>query len=199
MKLNQINLKQFMSLTIIGTTLAFTTSCAKDLGGSTYVDSANAGVVLEGTVVSARPVKIKSSDKLGGAGSNGLGMLGGGAMGGIAGNSLGKGTGNAAATVGGAILGAVIGNVIEDQLGQSEGVEYIVKVSDDNMSTGDSSDENVSISTGNSIKNKITNNTKIKAKTKMVSVVQGKDQIFSPGQKVYVIYSDDRPRLAPAI
>jgi outer membrane lipoprotein SlyB len=194
-----INAKKILSLTIIGATLVLTTSCAKDLSGSTYVDSANAGVVLEGTVVSARPVKIKASDKLGGSGSNGLGMLGGGAMGGVAGNSFGKGTGNAAATVGGAILGAVLGNVIEDQLGQSDGYEYIVKVSEDNISNADNSDDNVSISTGNGIKNKITNNTKIKAKTKMISVVQGKDQIFSPGQKVYVIYSDDRPRLAPAI
>ena len=113
----------FLSLSIL------LSACSRDMSSSTYVDSAASGVVLEGTVVSARPVKVKSADKLQ---NNGLGLLGGGVAGGVAGAQFGQGRGNAAATVGGVLAGAVLGSMLESELGQSDGMEYIVKINNDN-------------------------------------------------------------------
>jgi outer membrane lipoprotein SlyB len=190
------NFSKLLTITMTIGALSLTTACARDMSGRTYVDNATTGIVLEGVVVSARQVTVKSSDKAGE--SMGVGTLGGAAMGGIGGNTLGKGSGNAAATVGGVLIGGLIGHLLEDQLGQSQAMEYIVKVDEDNLDAA-GGDKLVTVNRGNTIKDKVVSNSNIKTKTKLISVVQGLDQVFSTGQKVYVIYNDNRPRLAPAL
>jgi len=175
--------------------LALLTSCAKELGSSTYTEGATAGVALEGVVVSARPIQIKANDKLS---ENTGGMIAGGAAGAALGNSVGGGTGRTITTVGGALAGALIGSAIQSKLGNSEGMEYVVKVSKGNMSNS-SNGENHNLNVNNSsVAGKIKSSMKTNTKTELISVIQGKDIIFSPGQRVYVIYSDDRPRIVAA-
>ena len=171
--------------------------CARQMGANNYTSSSAGGVVLEGTIVSARAVTVKDTDKLQ---DNAMGGLAGGAVGGIGAHSVGKGTGNAAATVGGAIAGAVIGAMIQDELGTSDGMEYIVK-----LAKNDDSEEkatrttDVNISRGNKVEDKIKNNIKTKGtSSRLISVIQGKDVIYTPGQHVYIVYSDDRPRITAA-
>ncbi len=191
-------MKTFKNLPILALTLALVlTSCAKQIGGSTYVSSASTGIVYEGMIISARPVTIKDSDKLGE--KPGVGMLGGGVLGGIGGSNIGKGKGSSAAAVGGALAGAVVGAMIEDQLNTQQGMEYIVRLSEDSLSDSDNeTHENVSVG-GKTISQKIQGSTKMGLKSRTISVVQGmQDGTFSTGTKVFVIYNDDRPRIVPA-
>ena len=168
--------------------------CARQMGANTYTSGSAGGVVLEGTIVSARAVTIKDADKLQ---DNALGGLAGGALGGVGASSVGKGSGSAAATVGGAIVGAVAGALIQDELGTSQGMEYIVKLAkgseapDKNVTIHHVKDTTVQDKMRNSIK---TQNTS----SNLISVVQGKDVIYTPGQHVYIIYADDRPRITAA-
>lgn len=167
-----------------------TTSCSRNMSSTTYTDSASGGVVLEGTIVSARAVTIKASDKLEG---NGAGILAGGVAGGVAGNSIGGGRGRTAATVGGALAGAVLGAVIQDQLATDEGMEYVVQINKGNSSSY--TNKKKEIRENNKKASDVAIETDLKSE--MISVVQDDDIIFTTGQKVFVIYSDDRPRLAP--
>jgi outer membrane lipoprotein SlyB len=169
-------------------------ACQRDLGSTVYTEQNTVGVVLDGVVVSARQVTVKTKDKLQ---DNTTGGLIGGVAGGLGGNNLGKGKGNTAATVGGALLGAALGAVIENELGTQKAMEYIVKVEGDNDDTiSRSTDINIG---GNSVAQRLKNNVQTtKIKTKTISVVQGMEEVFAPGQKVYVIYNDDnRARLTP--
>lgn len=171
--------------------------CARNMNSTTYTSSSAGGVVLEGTIVSARAVTIKDTDKLQ---DNALGGLGGAAVGGVAGNSVGGGKGRTAATVGGALAGAVAGALIQDQLSTSEGMEYIVKLDKGN----DAPNPNEKTATihhvrESTVEDKMRNQIKTEGtKSSLISVVQGKDVIYTPGQHVYVVYSDDRPRITGA-
>ena len=177
-------------------TLALT-GCARDMKSSTYVSSDTVGTVVEGVVVSARPVTIKDTDKLQ---DNALGGIAGGVAGGAVGNTIGGGSGKTVATVGGAIAGAVIGSMIQQELGSSEGMEYVVKVSKENMASAPANTEtnNVTINQ-NKVGDKLKNSIQTNMKSELISVVQGNDTVFSVGQKVFVIYNDGRARLTPAM
>lgn len=164
-------------------------ACARDMSSATYTSGASGGVAVEGVIVSAREVTVKDNDQLQ---NNSAGILAGGVAGGVAGNSVGKGHGNAAATVGGALAGAVLGALIQDQLGTGQGMEYIVKVSKSNL-------DDTSVAKSDRKYNKDKKASKVDVdtnlKTELVTVVQGRDQVFAVNQPVYVVYSDDRPRV----
>ena len=164
------------------------------MSSNEYVSANAVGVVLEGEVVSARQVTIREKDNLQ---ENQTGMLAGGVVGGVGANNIGKGRGRTAATVGGALLGAALGAVLEDQLSQQQGMEYIVNVYADETERNIQT-RNYNVNSG-SVAQTLKGNIQTGSyKTKLISVVQGIDQIFTPGQKVYVIYNDDnRARLAP--
>lgn len=172
-------------------------SCSRDLGANNVVSTDEAGIVTQGTILSSRLVNVKESDNLG---KNGAGIIGGGVIGGIAGSGIGGGTGRGLATAGGAIAGAALGSVIQDQLSSSTGYEYIVKLADSkDKRYADYREEKEFTLNRDNIKNKLkkTINTP-DTETNLISVVQGTDIIFAPGQQVYVIYSNDRIRLVPA-
>lgn len=175
----------------------FLAACAREMSSDVYTSGSESGKVLEGKIVSARPITIKEADRLQ---NNSTGVLGGGLAGGLAGSSAGGGSGKTLAAIGGAIVGATAGAVMQDKLGTSKGMEYVVRIDKKylkdvyerktlnrrmyGVSTAEE-DLNQSISVADT-------------KTDLISVVQGMDITFQAGQRVLIIYHNDRPRLAPA-
>ena len=91
------------------------------------------------------------------------------------------------AVVGGALAGAALGGVMQDKLSQKAGYEYIIKV--------DTSKLKSKYYEGNTaMRNAISAATT----SGVVTIVQGTDTMLKTGQKVYVIFSDDRTRVIPA-
>lgn len=168
--------------------------CARDMNANTYTSDAAVGKVLEGTVLTATPVTIKNSDKLQ---DNTMGMLGGGVVGGLAGSGVGKGTGQSLAIAGGALAGAALGSVIQDKLGTNKGMQYVVRIDSKYVdhSRGPKVTRNVKFGDG-SVDQDIKDSIAVQdTKTDLLSVVQGNDVIFQPGQRVLIVYNNDRPRL----
>ena len=178
MKTSAIRYLSFaLSLTVLS-------GCARDLSTNVYTSQSTLSLTLEGTVLSARPITVKESEKLG---DNVGGMLLGGAAGGIAGSAISGGRGAALATIGGAVAGATIGAFAQDQLGQKAGYEYVVKV--------DPSKIKSAYYEGNAAMRSA-----ISAATTsgVITVVQGANEVVQKGQSVYVIFSDNRTRVIPA-
>ncbi len=186
-----------LTLPVILSSLVLT-GCARNMGSDVYTSTASAGKVLEGKVISARPVTIKETDKLA---NNQVGGLGGGLAGAVAGSAIGAGKGQIAATIGGAILGAVAGAVAEDALSKSEGMEYVVRIDPKYVSKAPTSTKTTKVSIGRaSIDDDIKQSISVaNTKSDLISVVQGRDVVFQAGQRVLIIYNNDRPRLTSAI
>jgi outer membrane lipoprotein SlyB len=86
-------------------------------GGSTQ----RASQVERGTVLQVRPVRIED-------GKSSLGTLVGAGAGGVAGSAIGGGMrANVLGAIGGAVVGGLLGNVVDDQLSNSNGFEYIIQ------------------------------------------------------------------------
>lgn len=183
-------------LSTIAISALMLSACAREMSSDVYTSSSASGKVLEGTVVSARQVTIKDSDKLE---NNSAGILGGGVVGGIAGASAGKGTGKGLAAAGGALAGAAIGALVQDKLGTSKGMEYVVRIDKKYISSIPSSTTKKQISYGSgSAEQDVNNSISVQdTKTDLISVVQGGDTPFQSGQRVMIVYSNDRPRLIP--
>ena len=159
--------------------------CGRDLSNDMYVSSATTSFTLEGNIVSVRPVIIKESDKLG---DNTTGMLAGGAMGAALGSTMGGGSGKAATLVGGAIAGGVLGAFAEQALSKNAGMEYIVKV--------DISKIKDTYYEGNAALRNIIAAARVN--NGLLTIVQSAANPMANGQKVYVIFSDNRTRVIPA-
>ncbi len=184
-------------LITISTVLMFLSACATDMNSTTYTAGAPVGKVLEGIVVSARPVTIKENAKLQ---DNTLGMVGGGLIGGIGGSMLGGGNGRLAATAGGALAGAALGTLTQSQLGKQQGMEYVVRLDPKYVNSAPRQVQEKKVTFGDgSVDDEIKHSISVAdTRTDLLSVVQGNDVVFQPGQKVLIIYNNDRPRLAPA-
>lgn len=104
------------------TTLLATSACAAHSSQSNYSfsDIGRASTTIEGVILKSRIVEITGENR-------GNGSLAGGALGAVAGSGVGGGTGNGLATVGLAIVGAIAGHIAEQQLANSQGVEYTIK------------------------------------------------------------------------
>lgn len=182
-----------MTAAFLATTLLIA-GCSRNLDSNTYTSSSTVGKVVYGTVVSARQVTVKENDKLE---QNTMGGLAGGVAGGVAGSAIGGGTGRSLATVGGAIGGAVLGAMIQDQLGTSTGTEYIVQLDAAQRTTTSTSKRNYKFG---SDKPSADINQSIQLgeqEAQAISVVQQDQQPIAVGQRVMVVYSDDRPRVVP--
>lgn len=187
--------KKVVSAAVIGCFVL--TGCARNMGAAVYTSSSAVGKVLEGTVLSAQAITIKDNDKLQ---DNGMGMLAGGATGAIAGSAIGKGKGSTLGAVGVGIAGAALGAFIQDKLSTQQGMQYVVRIDKKYVRQHNVDVKRKEISVGtksidDSIKDSIDMET---TTTDLISVVQGNDVIFSAGQRVLIIYNNDRPRLAPA-
>ena len=77
--------------------------------------------VLDGTVLSVRPITIDGSQ-------SGVGAGAGAITGGIVGSTVGGGTGAAIATVLGAVVGGVAGNAVERGSTKQNGVEILIQL-----------------------------------------------------------------------
>lgn len=174
------------------------TSCARQMDADTYSSSNTVGKVLKGTILSTRPVTIKDNDRLT---DNATGILAGGAAGAAGGSTIGKGNGNTAAIVGGAIAGAVIGALVEDQLSTQSGTEYIVQLDPTAIPAAPDNKRRKSISVrgDKAIDADIKESINVaETSTDAISVIQTDDVPLAPGQRVLIIYHDDRPRLVAA-
>jgi outer membrane lipoprotein SlyB len=173
--------------------------CARDLNSNTYTAGATSGKVLEGKIISMRPVTIKESARPGESG--GLGGLAGAGAGAAAGNAFGSGSGNTGAIVGGVIAGAIAGALIEDAMSESEGMEYVVKLDKKHKRSAKSKTRKTVQHRTNDVEvdDDIEMSIDTESETDMVAVVQAADPQLSVGSKVLVIYSNDRPRLSPYV
>lgn len=156
--------------------------CARDLSSSMYTSSSTLSFTLEGTVVSARPIKLKEHDKLE---DHKTGMAIGALAGGAAGaGAIGGGTGRIGGGIAGALVGGLVGAAVESGLSQAAGMEYIVKV--DTSSIKDTYYE------GNAALRNVIATARVNG---LVTVVQGADNPLVAGQKAFVIFSDNRTRV----
>ena len=174
------------------------TGCARDMSSNTYTAGATSGKVLEGKIISMRPVSIKESSR---PGEGGFGGLAGAGAGAAAGNAFGNGSGNTGAIVGGVIAGAIAGALIEDAINESEGMEYVVKLDKKHKRSAKSKTRKTIQHRTNDVEvdDDIEMSIDTEAETDMVAVVQAADPQLSVGSKVLVIYSNDRPRLSPYV
>lgn len=170
-------------------------ACSRNLDSATYTSGNPVGKVVYGTVLSARQVTVKEADKLQ---DNAMGGLAGGVAGGVAGSAIGGGTGRSLATVGGVILGAVAGAAIQDQLGTTEGTEYIVQLDSSQKTVNKTIKKDYRIGSTNSVDADINNAIQLSdTESNAIAVVQQDQVVIAPGTRVAVIYSDDRPRITP--
>ena len=173
--------------------LALISGCSRNLSSDNYTSGATSGKVLQGTIISARAVTIKEHDKLQ---DNTMGGLAGGAAGAVGGSAIGHGNGSLAGAVGGAIVGAVGGALVEDALGTSEGVEYLVKIDSANSQSDDTKHyKAIKAITKGGVNDDINASIDTPMQTNILSVVQKGDPSIGVGSRVYIIYSGDRPRL----
>lgn len=172
-------------------------ACSRNLDGATYTTNNPVGKVTYGTVISARQVTVKDTERMQ---DNALGGLAGGVAGGVAGSGVGGGTGKNLATVGGVIAGAMLGAAIQDELGTSTGTEYIVQL-DSPKATGKTtytSRDRLDINRGKNVANDINDAIVVgDTQAEAIAVVQQDPTPIAVGSRVAIIYSDDRPRLAP--
>ena len=106
------------------------TACQSDINSNQYATSSvgRANAASEFSVLSVRPVSVKSN--------NGLGTIIGSVAGGVAGYSIGSGsTAHNLGAIGGAVLGGVAGNAAQGALSSQGGYEYVVKLSNGQVMT----------------------------------------------------------------
>jgi outer membrane lipoprotein SlyB len=77
--------------------------------------------VLDGVVLSTRPVAVEGSQ-------SGLGAAAGGVVGGVAGSHVGKGSGAIVGGVLGAVAGGVAGNAVERGTTREDAIEILVQL-----------------------------------------------------------------------
>lgn len=117
-------------LSVLALSLALN-ACTADIGANDYyASSANTVTATKAcTVVSLRPVTVKSND-------NNAGTLFGAAAGGVAGSSIGGGdTAHILGAIGGALVGGIAGDAAQAGLSKQTGYEYIVRLDNGSMVT----------------------------------------------------------------
>lgn len=177
-----MRIKNIKSLWVVAAVMLLN-GCARDLSSNIYTSDSTLNLTLEGKVLSSRPVIIRASDKLT---DHKTGLVAGGVTGGVIGSTAGSGSDQAVLIAGGVLVGAVIGSILESQLSQADGIEYIVKVDTSKLKSG--------YYEGSAIMRDA-----ISAATTsgLVTIIQGKDIIFNDGQEVYIIFSPKRTRIIP--
>ena len=84
-------------------------------------DAQQLSTVLDGTVLSVRPVTVDGSQ-------SGVGAVAGGLVGGLAGSTIGGGRGSDVAAVLGAVVGGVVGNTVERNTTQEQALEILIEL-----------------------------------------------------------------------
>jgi outer membrane lipoprotein SlyB len=150
------------------------TGCASNISPDT-VTASNANDVqtaVEGVIVSKRNVTVKED-------SNMVGTLAGAGIGAVAGSAVGGGNMKYITGIAGAVAGGAAGNAIEDKMTTQQGIEYIVKLAqqDSGTTTVQTTGQTTSTTTVSSKS----------SKNRFVTVVQGQgQQVLNVGQKVLI-------------
>lgn len=165
-------------------------ACAPNISPD-VVSASNANEVqtaVEGVIVSKRIVTVKGD-------SNMLGTLAGAGLGALAGSAVGGGNMRYATGLAGALGGGAAGNAIEDKLTTQQGIEYVVKLAQQESGTTTiTSNDTGSITTPAQkaalLKARRNGTTTISSKTaanRYINIVQGQgQQVLQVGQKVLV-------------
>ncbi len=156
--------------------------CARDLSSSVYTSDATLSFTLEGKIIAVREVTIKEGESLA---DNAGGMLAGGALGAAVGST--SSSNRAPAMVGAGIAGAVAGAVVQNALSKSQGYEYIVQVDTSKIKDG--------YYEGNAAIRNVISTARASG---LITVIQSKENPIKEGQKVFVIFSNNRTRVVPA-
>ncbi|MFQ3307073.1 MAG: outer membrane lipoprotein SlyB [Candidatus Midichloriaceae bacterium] len=159
--------------------------CSRDLSDNMYLSDQTLSFTLEGKIVSTRQVVVKENDKFA---DNKTGMAVGALGGAAVGSTMGGGSGKIASIAGMGIVGGLLGTAIEDSLGKSKGIEYIIKV--------DISKIKDSYYEGNAALRNIIAAARVN--NGLITVVQAAQNPIAKGESVYVIFSDNRTRVIPA-
>lgn len=157
-------------------------ACAPNISPD-IVSASNANeaqTAVEGVIVSKRVVTVKGD-------SNMIGTLAGAGLGALAGSAVGGGNMRYATGLAGAVAGGAAGNAIENKLTTQQGIEYVVKLAQQDSGT-------TTITTnGQSTSNTTTKNTSTttigrkSAANRYINIVQGQgQQVLQVGQKVLV-------------
>ena len=123
-------MKKYVSLMALPLMISLN-ACTADIGANDYyASSANRVSATQAcTVVSLRPVTVKSND-------NNAGTLLGAAAGGVAGSAIGgDNTAHILGAIGGAVIGGIAGDATQAQLSKQTGYEYVVRMDNGTMAT----------------------------------------------------------------
>jgi outer membrane lipoprotein SlyB len=180
-----MNKNKFSKIFLCLFVLSFLAGCARDLSNSMYVSDSTTNFTLEGKIISVRPVTIRDSDRLQG---NSTGLATGALVGGVAGSNVGGGSGKVAGAVGGAVLGGLVGAAMQDSLSTSKGLEYTVRV--DVFNIKDTYYEGTA-----ALRNIIA---AARVNSGLLTIVQSEKDPLHKGQKVFIVFSDNRTRVIPA-
>jgi outer membrane lipoprotein SlyB len=118
-------MKKILIVATLSATSLMLSACAPKLGGSDY-STRGVGEIsqtFKGTIVSARPVMLNSSDEKLGAGA-----AIGGISGGLLGSTIGGGKGRLVTGVLGGLAGGAAGHLLEGKMSEQQGMEYQVQL-----------------------------------------------------------------------
>lgn len=168
-------MKKHALTVLMAAVMAFTTTaCTPNISPDvTQASSANEmQTAVEGVIVSKRVVTVK--------GDNMIGTLAGAAVGAIAGSAVGGGSRvPAIAAIGGGLLGGAAGNAIESKMTTQQGIEYVIRLTQQDSDTLTINRQGYNAATTTILRRSAAN--------RYVTVVQGQgSQPLPVGQKVLV-------------
>lgn len=168
------------------------TACAPNISPDVVSasDSNEVQTAVEGVIVSKRVVTVKGD-------SNMVGTLAGAVIGAVAGSAVGGGNMRYVTGTAGAVAGGAAGNAIEDKLTTQQGIEYVVKLAQQEgptttISTNGSNSNTNTNGTNTTGTSKAKNNSQTtisskSAENRYINVIQGQgSQVLQVGQKVLV-------------
>ncbi len=174
-------------LVLILVPLLLVTGCSRNIASNRYTTSSDYSLTLQGKVISVRDVIVSDQKS---AAENDTGLIAGGLAGGLAGSTIGGGNGSIATAIGGAVIGSTIGFFAENSLNNQDALEYVIKL--------DTSEINKDLPPLVNFLSEGTLKTVNAATTSgLVTVVQGKDIIHKKGDDVFVIFANNRVKVAP--
>lgn len=183
--------KLLVSAIVVALSLGLS-ACAPNISPD-VVSASNANEVqtaVEGVVVSKRIVTVKGDNNM-------VGTLAGAVIGAVAGSAVGGGNMRYITGTAGAVGGGAAGNAIEDKLTTQQGIEYVVKlaqqdsgsttISTSGQNNGSNTDGTKTTGTSKGNNSSKTTISSRSAANRYINIIQGQgQQVLQVGQKVLV-------------